>query len=185
MLEQCDYAGYLDRQDRNRHGESTRVRSRFDNVESALRAITRRSAEGDSPEEALRSLMLEDPSDEDEPTPEQVQLLTLHASKGLEFPHVWIMGVEEGVLPHRNSTSDEQICEERRLAYVGITSHGIADADAHPLTSSAWRNAAHAAEPLPGGTARGIRALGGQPGRNPEVKQARAESIASLRNLLD
>ena len=75
-------------------------------------------------DEAISRLVLRDmleQQEEEDSSPDNVQLMTMHSSKGLEFPHVFIIGMEENLLPHRSSVEDGNIEEERRLAYVGIT----------------------------------------------------------------
>jgi len=74
-------------------------------------------------QEIVQRLTLRDMMErgEDADDADQVQLMTLHASKGLEFPYVFMVGMEEGLLPHQSSIDEDNIDEERRLAYVGIT----------------------------------------------------------------
>ncbi|WP_076590250.1 DNA helicase Rep [Vibrio ostreicida] len=82
----------------------------YDQEEKTLKEVVQRLT--------LRDMMERDEEDEDS---DAVQLMTLHASKGLEFPYVYLIGAEEGILPHQTSIDEENVEEERRLMYVGIT----------------------------------------------------------------
>jgi len=97
---------------------------RWENI-MELKSVAKEYAEF-NPEEALAAFLekvsLVSDIDELDERADAVTLITLHQAKGLEFPVVFIVGMEEGVLPHRKSFDDpEEMEEERRLCYVGIT----------------------------------------------------------------
>ena len=98
--------------------------ARWSNVQELVKWLGRKGEEdGKSLIELTQMIALINMLDKQEgdKRPDAVQLSTLHAAKGLEFKHVFLIGVEEGVLPHRESLGEDKIEEERRLMYVGIT----------------------------------------------------------------
>lgn len=90
---------------------------------NSIKAMLERDEEEVDLQGAIAKLVLQDLLDrqEEEDLSDRVQLMTLHAAKGLESPHVFILGLEENILPHANSVAEGNVEEERRLAYVGIT----------------------------------------------------------------
>jgi ATP-dependent DNA helicase Rep/DNA helicase-2/ATP-dependent DNA helicase PcrA len=102
------------------------ARSRWKAVEELLASVAAWQAEhpGRAFADFLEAVALDDDTRrDDERKPRGLLLMTLHGAKGLEFPHVFLAGVEEDILPHRRAIEegDHAIEEERRLFYVGIT----------------------------------------------------------------
>ncbi|MCS7467250.1 UvrD-helicase domain-containing protein [Stieleria sp. ICT_E10.1] len=93
-----------------------------DELISAAVDFDRRHPDDGSLEAFLEQVALVSDTDAFEENDQRVTLMTLHASKGLEFPRVFIIGVEDDLLPHKRSKEDDaQFEEERRLLFVGIT----------------------------------------------------------------
>ncbi len=124
MVRQINYEDYL-------YETSTSAKAaemRMKNVSELYRWITDMlTGNAENPPmtlaEVVMKLTLRDMMErnEEEDESDAVQLLTLHASKGLEYPYVFMVGMEEGLLPHQASIDEDNVEEERRLAYVGIT----------------------------------------------------------------
>lgn len=104
----------------DRGGED--VESRSENLRELVAVARESDAEGRSLAEFLEQAALIADADALEESGGRVTLMTVHTSKGLEFPVVFVVGLEEGVFPHRRAIGDrEEIEEERRLCYVAVT----------------------------------------------------------------
>jgi len=119
LLEDTGYVPDLRRSEKTPEAADNRVR----NLKELVATI---SASAANPQESLQSflddLMLDSEREEDEEnTGDAVTLITVHSCKGLEFPHVHIVGLEDGLMPHSRSKAEGTLDEERRLFYVAIT----------------------------------------------------------------
>jgi DNA helicase II / ATP-dependent DNA helicase PcrA len=104
--------------------ETHDARARIENLQELIGVA--REYEGGEPESSLSGFLtnvaLISDLDSLDPESSYVTLMTMHGAKGLEFPHVFLTGLEEGVFPHSRALTDEtELEEERRLAYVGVT----------------------------------------------------------------
>ncbi|MDE4053895.1 DNA helicase Rep [Glaesserella parasuis] len=124
MLAKIQYEAYLYETaatPKSAEMQSRNVQTLFEWVEKMLEGDE--LSEPMSLNQVVTNLTLRDMMErgEDDDESDQVQLMTLHASKGLEFPHVFLIGMEEGILPHQTSIDEDNVEEDRRFAYVGIT----------------------------------------------------------------
>jgi DNA helicase-2/ATP-dependent DNA helicase PcrA len=115
ILEESGYMGML--KDRNTPEDVARM----ENLEELVRAVAESMEAGETFTDFLDAAALVSDADQFEGKP-GVTLITLHSTKGLEFDHVFLTGMEEGICPHsRSIDEDKGIEEERRLVYVGMT----------------------------------------------------------------
>jgi DNA helicase II / ATP-dependent DNA helicase PcrA len=115
VLEDTGYMEML--KDRNTPDDVARI----ENLEELSRAIAESEESGEDFSDFLDAAALVSDADQYEDKP-GVTLITLHSTKGLEFDHVFLTGMEEGICPHSRSFNDDKgIEEERRLVYVGMT----------------------------------------------------------------
>jgi len=115
ILVQTNYMAYLE-------GIHAKDAEKLSDAKEHINELMLVADEYDSAEDFLQYVAIMTSSDDGDDERDQVQLLTIHAAKGLEWPLVFVVGLEEGVLPHeRSMTSHEGIEEERRLCYVAVT----------------------------------------------------------------
>ncbi len=121
VIEATGYRDWLGESSRDRR-QVERCLENLDELLDWLRRLSEDATDGRLTE-VLGRLSLMDMLDrqEGDSQADAVSLMTLHAAKGLEFPHAFLVGVEEGLLPHHASIEAETVEEERRLAYVGMT----------------------------------------------------------------
>ena len=103
---------------------SDEAKARIDNIDEFIGAVAEYEKASESPslEDYLENVALISDLDKAESTAQHITLMTVHSAKGLEFPVVFIAGLEEGIFPSgRNLLDDEKLEEERRLCYVAIT----------------------------------------------------------------
>ena len=116
IVNELNYEGVL------KKSSKSKVNDRIDNVQELVTSAMAGENSGLGIQEYLHKLQLLTSSDQDSPE-SQVSLMTMHASKGLEFPVVFVVGLEENMVPHERSVSEsaDGLEEERRLLYVAMT----------------------------------------------------------------
>ena len=120
LIEEIGYEPYLEKSSVDQ--QDSNAMANVDELVTAAVEFDRQHPEDGSLEAFLEQVALVSDTDAFEDSNDRVTLMTMHAAKGLEFPRVFIIGVEDDLLPHKRSKeSESEVEEERRLLFVGIT----------------------------------------------------------------
>jgi DNA helicase II / ATP-dependent DNA helicase PcrA len=141
LISSIDYMGFIDRS----YPTPEESQARKDSIEEVVNAIAEYESEAKSPslygfldDVSLAGKEFGSPKEKQQSN--AVSLMTYHSAKGLEFPIVYMVGMEEGILPHRRSLAEnyDDVEEERRLCYVGVTRAQDELTMSLPLTRNKW-----------------------------------------------
>jgi superfamily I DNA/RNA helicase len=122
FLQEIGYIEDLRRSEKNAETAENRIR----NLKELMVTLDAETSASSPPLERLQNFLEEisldtDREEEEEDRGDAVTLITVHSCKGLEFPHVYVVGIEDGLLPHSRSKVEGTLDEERRLFYVAMT----------------------------------------------------------------
>ncbi len=125
LVKEIGYENEIEKQYKDELQQATRKAVLEDYINSLAEYVDRtvKPSLGDYLDSIALERRDEEPDKEAKANADAVKLMTLHSAKGLEFPRVYLVGMEEGLLPHKRTIdgTEAEIAEERRLAYVGVT----------------------------------------------------------------
>ena len=187
FLDEIGYFADLRKSEKNQEAADSRARNLKDLIVTLNDAGSAAQPAHERLETFLEDITLDsDREEEKESAGDAVTLITMHSCKGLEFPHVYIVGLEDGLLPHARSKVEGTLDEERRLFYVGITRAMLT------LTISHCSGRKKYGQVMPCQPSQFLKELppeliehGDEKGKQPVTTESGKDMFAAMREMLD